>query len=489
MVVPEARPEVASHGGIGVANAVLGALCFATGLALRDLSERRKAREARGSEPNFWGANVLRRLGLCCRAVGVVSQVAGDALLPVCTQAPFRALAVFFRGLISDAAGGGREAAAGGGGGRAAYAKLEKAPSWEAEDGEFGLPADGAADVEAAPVAAGAARYAGPLLAAVGPFVALVGAPLDDVGGLSVVDVRILVFGPPAVAYTALSALLLLGLRKAARDRPRNASVLLAYAVLGAAFGSAWVHVVVKSLVEVFLYYGSDALDLLSEPTVLAAAVTVPVLADLRRRFYKKGSDHFDEAVFAPLVAALSVATNVVCGVFYFDDLGLLGSGASPVLAPNTPMEARDRASPARVAAFFVGAGLAVAGVLLTLPPAERGAVAFGGGRDRSVRGGVDDPTDDEITTDLYGALALPGGCIGDDPVMGPGRRPKESKREWSCGNSARAGSRDPPAVVHMNDMGAHLPQSGGAAWETAAAEAMNRGTVFAASLAMDADL
>ena len=67
--------------------------------------------------------------------------------------------------------------------------------------------------------------------------------------------------------------------------RRGNASVLLAYATLGAALGSAWVHVVVKAIVEVLVFYSDDApMAPLAYATVWAAFASLPVLAFLRRR-------------------------------------------------------------------------------------------------------------------------------------------------------------------------------------------------------------
>ncbi|KAH8068136.1 hypothetical protein JL721_7086 [Aureococcus anophagefferens] len=183
--------------------------------------------------------------------------------------------------------------------------------------------------------------------------------------------------------------------------RPGNASVLLAYATLGAALGSAWVHVVVKAIVEVLVFYSDDApMAPLAYATVWAAFASLPVLAFLRRgkrvlqrrfnvflqrAFVLKGRRHFPERVFGPLVAALSVATNAVCGAFYFDDLGLLGSHITPVLSPDVPMEAPPPASNSDVAFYFAGVGLAVAGTLLTLPlePAGDEGERRGGGEIR----------------------------------------------------------------------------------------------------------
>ena len=204
-----------------------------------------------------------------------------------------------------------------------------------------------------------------------------------------------------------------------------------------------------------------------------------PAQVFLQRAFVLKGRRHFPERVFGPLVAALSVATNAVCGAFYFDDLGLLGSHITPVLSPDVPMEAPPPASNSDVAFYFAGVGLAVAGTLLTLPlePAgdEKAEAAAGADADEFGDGSPYDPEyDQHVFGDAYGALTK--APLGDDPLLGPGRKPKEQKRDWNCGASARTGSRDPPP-----------PTGGGSAWEAAAAEAMNNGATFAASL--DADL
>jgi hypothetical protein len=54
--------------------------------------------------------------------------------------------------------------------------------------------------------------------------------------------------------------------------------VLLAYATLGAALGSAWVHVVVKAIVEVLVFYSDDApMAPLAYATVWAAFASLPV--------------------------------------------------------------------------------------------------------------------------------------------------------------------------------------------------------------------
>ena len=211
----------------------------------------------------------------------------------------------------------------------------------------------------------------------------------------------------------------------------------------------------------------------------MGLSYSFPAQVFLQRAFVLKGRRHFPERVFGPLVAALSVATNAVCGAFYFDDLGLLGSHITPVLSPDVPMEAPPPASNSDVAFYFAGVGLAVAGTLLTLPlePAgdEKAEAAAGADADEFGDGSPYDPEyDQHVFGDAYGALTK--APLGDDPLLGPGRKPKEQKRDWNCGASARTGSRDPPP-----------PTGGGSAWEAAAAEAMNNGATFAASL--DADL
>ncbi|KAH8049528.1 hypothetical protein JL722_11822 [Aureococcus anophagefferens] len=431
ITLPETR-SIAEHAGWGIANAVLGAVFTALGETLRLYARRTADDEARGSEPGAGGARCCGLLGRACVAVGVCSGVVGDALLPICTQAPFtrwrRRRAGRRRGADEPGALGGVVACA-------VAATSEK---W---------------------------RLVAVALTLAGPPLALVGAPLDDVGGLSVVDARILVFGPPAVAYTALSAVVLLVMRRVARRG--NASVLLAYATLGAALGSAWVHVVVKAIVEVLVFYSDDApMAPLAYATVWAAFASLPVLACLRRRarvlqarfnvflqraFVLKGRRHFPERVFGPLVAALSVATNAVCGAFYFDDLGLLGSHITPVLSPDVPMEAPPPASNSDVAFYFAGVGLAVAGTLLTLPfePAgdEKAEAAAGADADEFGDGSPYDPEyDQHVFGDAYGALTK--APLGDDPLLGPGRKPKEQKRDWNCSARDGLGTRRRPAAA-----------------------------------------
>ena len=277
ITLPETR-SIAEHAGWGIANAVLGAVFTALGETLRLYARRTADDEARGSEPGAGGARCCGLLGRACVAVGVCSGVVGDALLPICTQAPFYALATCFALAGRRVAGGARPPRLVAY--RALPTKADAPGDDEARDDPGAL-----GGVVACAVAATSERWrlVAVALTLAGPPLALVGAPLDDVGGLSVVDARILVFGPPAVAYTALSAAVLLVMRRVARRG--NASVLLAYATLGAALGSAWVHVVVKAIVEVLVFYSDDApMAPLAYATVWAALASLPVLAFLRRR-------------------------------------------------------------------------------------------------------------------------------------------------------------------------------------------------------------
>ncbi|KAH8046501.1 hypothetical protein JL720_16364 [Aureococcus anophagefferens] len=419
ITLPETR-SIAEHAGWGIANAVLGAVFTALGETLRLYARRTADDEARGSEPGAGGARCCGLLGRACVAVGVCSGVA---------DAP-----------------GDDEA--------------------RDEPGALG-------GVVACAVAATSEKWRLVAVAGAGPAAGPRRRALDDVGGLSVVDARILVFGPPAVAYTALSAVVLLVMRRVARCVQIN---------------HAWVHVVVKAIVEVLVFYSDDApMAPLAYATVWAAFASLPVLAFLRRgkrvlqrrfnvflqrAFVLKGRRHFPERVFGPLVAALSVATNAVCGAFF--TTRLLGSHITPVLSPDVPMEAPPPASNSDVAFYFAGVGLAVAGTLLTLPLEPAGdekAEAAAGRRGRVRRRVALRPGVRPAVGDAYGALTKAPSAT----TRSSGRA--ASPRSRNATGTAAPARRPGPAAADRRRLRV----------EAAAAEAMNNGATFAASL--DADL
>ena len=242
-----------------------------------------------------------------------------------------------------------------------------------------------------------------------------------------VVDARILVFGPPAVAYTALCACLVLVLRHLTR-RARGAqpSVLLAYVTLGAALGSAWVRVVCKAIVEVLVFYGDDApMAPLAYASVWAALASLPVLVGLQHAFLRKGRAHSASASTSPRRRPLRGDERRLRRLLRRPRPPR--SRISPVLSPDIPMEAPPPAAPSDVLFYFAGVGLAVFGTLLTLPLHDAHLEDGGDGRRGDDRPDADSPDgesdvrveNENVFGDAYGALHKPRG-LGDDPSSAP---------------------------------------------------------------------
>lgn len=281
--------------------------------------------------------------GLVCVACGAISGVVGDALLPQSTQAPLAAIATCVRTAL----------------GRSSRASAEEDRELTSRHELLGgstksLRYDDASDsgYESStdePVAEDEprrGRSAALALLVAGPALALLGARLDDPGGLSGRELARSFRSPAALVFGTVSAGCALGL-------PAQSVVASA---LTSALASAWAHVAVKALVEACMHYGSRGA---AAAAVWLCALAVPVLVCLKLRAVAQGLHAFPPDLFLPVYQALAIASNAAAGLFVFDDTGFLAPGprATPPDPPLTPLD---------VAAYGLGLASTVAGVLLT---------------------------------------------------------------------------------------------------------------------------
>lgn len=320
-------------GRIGVANAVLGALVSAAGLSLQDWARERTRREERGLDPlagrGYYETRLAVYLGVFCVLCGAISGVIGDALLPQSTQAPLAAIAVALRAAFAGfiVAGDANELRDRNDKHRLLY---------ESDDDEATSIASETAGL--CDVARHKYRAAALALMVMGPTLALLGARLDDVGGLSGSELARLLTAPQAAAAAAVSM--------AAVVVARKKSGLL-YSGLASALASAWAHACVKAIVELARYYSRHD-GFFAAPAAWAALLGAPVLIALKLRVVSDALNAFPAGLFMPLYQSLAIAANAACGIFVYDDFHLFDFLSFDVVA------------------YTVGLVCAIAGVALT---------------------------------------------------------------------------------------------------------------------------
>ncbi|KAJ8602061.1 hypothetical protein CTAYLR_002787 [Chrysophaeum taylorii] len=352
LLVDGRRDEGTRLGRLGVVNAALGAAISTLGLSLQNWARQRARRENRGLEPfstgrAYYETRAAVYLGVLCVVCGAVSGVIGDAMLPQSTQAPLAAFATALRTAFNGCFTQQREDDPKEM--RSDEALLAASRFSARNDDDDFDDYDESSAVASRVEEKGAAcdvrrrpRAVALALMVVGPAIALVGARLDDAGGLSGPALARLYASPSTASIAAFS------LAAAVLARRRSG---LGLAALGSALASAWAHVAVKGLVEVSLFYAGDAF--FAEPACWVVLLAVPVLVSLKLRAVSASLTAYHAGLFMPVYQSLAIAANAACGVFVYDDFGYLELSNPAV-------------SPANIIAYGVGLACTVAGVVLT---------------------------------------------------------------------------------------------------------------------------
>lgn len=314
-------------GRIGVANAAVGALVSAAGLSLQDWARERTRREERGLDPlagrGYYETRLAVYLGVFCVLCGAISGVVGDALLPQSTQAPLAAIAVALRAAFAHFVATGRAS-------ELRDRNDKDRLLYESDDEAVVSDPRDVAHHKYRAIALG--------LMVLGPSIALLGARLDDVGGLSGAELAHLLAAPQAATTAAFSLAAVLLAR-------RNSGVL--YSGLASALASAWAHACVKAIVELARYYARHD-GFFAAPAAWAALLGAPALIALKLRVVSDALNAFPAGLFMPLYQSLAIAANAACGIFVYDDFQLSDFTSFDIIA------------------YTIGLVCAIAGVALT---------------------------------------------------------------------------------------------------------------------------